>query len=90
MDRETAMQQLKFLWDQVHQTEERSDHLEERMPLHVHAASLNYEKDLTRLQGEYNRVARTAWESGLLTADEIEREGLPFQFEHHKESRNPS
>lgn len=82
MDRAEALTRLKFLHDQVHQTAERSDHLGERMPLHVHPDSLNYPKDLTRLKGEYNRLAGKAQADGLFTAVEMQREGLPPQFDH--------
>lgn len=81
MDRAEALEKLKFLYDQVHQTAERAEHLEERLPLHIHPQSLNYERDLSRFQGEYNRLARQAWEQGLLTAGDLETEGLPTEFD---------
>ncbi len=80
MDSSEALERLKFLHDQVHQTAERSEHLEERMPLHVHPQSLNYEQDLTRVKGEYNRLARDLLSQGV----NLEAEGLPDQFEQHK------
>lgn len=80
MNRNETMQRLKFLYDQVHQTAERAEHLEERMPLHVHPESLNYEKDLSRIQGEYNRLVRDARGAGTLTESDLEAEGLPAQF----------
>lgn len=80
MNRDETLKQLKFLYDQVHQTAERSEHLEERMPLHVHPESLNYEKDLSRIQGEYNRLVRAARREGLLSETDLESEGLPVQF----------
>lgn len=80
MNRKETLQQLKFLYDQVHQTAERAEHLEERMPLHVHPQSLNYEKDLSRIQGEYNRLARTARVEGVLSETDLKAEGLPTVF----------
>lgn len=84
MDRSEALNQLKFLYDQVHQTAERVEQLPERMPLQVQAQSLNYEDDLLRLQGEYNRAVQRAQAEGLLTAADLEGEGLPLQFERRK------
>lgn len=52
------LKRLKFLCDQVHHTAERRAHLEERMPLHIHPQSLNYDDDLTGIQGEYNRMVQ--------------------------------
>lgn len=80
MTREETLQRIKFLYDQVHQTAERAEHLEERMPLHVHPESLNYEKDLTRIQGEYNRLVQTAQAEGILTPSDLEAEKLPLRF----------
>lgn len=84
LNRVEALEQLKFLWDQVHQTAERIEHMPVSMPLGVHADSLNYEKDLTRFQGEYNRLAQTAQSAGLLSAQEIQAEGLPHRFERER------
>lgn len=81
MNRSETMKRLKFLYDQVHQTAEREEHLEERMPLQVQANSLNYHKDLSRLQGEYNRLVQSAQAEGLLTSAELEAAELPHQFE---------
>lgn len=81
MDRAEALEKLKFLYDQVHQTAERAEHLEERMPLHVHPQSLNYERDLSRVKGEYNRLARELQERGI----SLDYEGLPAQFDQHNE-----
>ncbi len=80
MNRSESMQRLKFLYDQVHQTAERAEHLEERMPLHVHPQSVNYEKDLSRIKGEYNRLVQQLQESAMLTSADLEAEGLPVQF----------
>ncbi len=84
MDQIEALERLKFLHDQVHQTAERSDHLAERMPLHVHPDSVNYPKDLTRLKGEYNRLVGKAQTDGLITVAELQREGLPPKFDQSK------
>lgn len=84
MERSDVLNRLKFLYDQVHQTAERVEHLPERMPLHVHPESLNYEEDLVRIQGEYNRTAQQAQAEGVLTAAELEEEGLPLQFQRQK------
>jgi hypothetical protein len=81
MDREDTLNRLKFLHDQVHQTAERIEHLPASMPLHVHPQSLNYDKDLLRFEGEYNRLALAACTEGLLDATQLEAEGLPAQFE---------
>jgi len=80
MDQRETMERLKFLYDQVHQTAERAEHLEERMPLHVHPQSLNYERDLDRVKGEYNRLVQHMQESAMLTNQDLEDEGLPVQF----------
>lgn len=82
MDRSEALHQLKFLYDQVHQTAERVEHLPERLPPDVHPTSLNYEKDLSRIQGEYNRLVRSAQEEGLLSEQDLEGEGLPLHFDN--------
>lgn len=80
MERSKALHQLKFLYDQVHQTAQRVEHLPERMPYHVHPESLNYEKDLVRIKGEYNRLAQSAQAEGVLTSADLEAEGLPPRF----------
>jgi len=85
VDRSEMLNQLKFLYDQVYQTSERLQHLPERMPMQVEAQSLNYDDDLLRLQGEYNRAVKRAQEEGLLTAADLEAEGLPLQFERRKQ-----
>lgn len=84
MERWEALQRLKFLHDQVHQTAERCEHLGERMPMHVQAASLNYEQDLMRVQGDYNRLVRAVQVEGLFTVVELEAEGLPLHFDQGK------
>lgn len=81
MERHETMEQLKFLYDQVHQTAEREEHLQERMPVHVEARSLNYEKDLTRIKGEYNRLVRTALEEGILRTEDLRQNHLPERWE---------
>lgn len=81
MNRNETLERIKFLYDQVHQTAERREHLQERMPLHVHPQSLNYEKDLSRIRGEYNRLVQSARAEGLLSAADLEAEELPQQFD---------
>lgn len=81
MNRQEGMNELKFLYDQVHQTAERKEHLGERMPLHVEARSLNYGKDLRRIRSEYNRLSRDLREAGTVSQAELEAEGLPAEFE---------
>ncbi|MFZ5817896.1 MAG: hypothetical protein ACOY93_21810 [Bacillota bacterium] len=81
MNRSETLERLKFLYDQVHQTAERREHLEERMPLHVHPASLNYGEDLARIRDEYNWLAKQARAGRLLTEADLEAEGLPVQFD---------
>lgn len=80
MNRSETIERLKFLYDQVHQTAERQEHLEERVPLHVHPESLNYDEDLSRIKGEYNRLVRTARAEGALTEGDLAAEELPEQF----------
>ncbi len=84
MDRADAINRLKFLYDQVYQTAERRDHLPERLPLDVRPRSLNYDKDLTRLTAEYNRLARQVQAEGVLTAAALEAEGLPLEMHARK------
>lgn len=80
MNRSEALQQLKFLYDQVYQTAERVEHLSERLPLNIHPTSINYERDLSRIEGDYNRLARSAQQAGLLSEQDLEAEGLPLHF----------
>lgn len=77
--RET-LERLKFLYDQVHQTAERIEHLPERLPLDIRPRSLNYEEDLARIRAEYNRLAREARDRGWLTGAALEAEGLPLHL----------
>lgn len=83
MDRNERLEQLKSLSFQVHQTSRRQEHLPNSMPLHVHPESINWEKDLTRLQGEYNRLARAAMADGLLTPADLAEAGLPESISDH-------
>lgn len=78
--REQALDRLKFLYDQVHQTGERLEHLPERLPLPIRPESVNYGEDLARLKNEYNRLAREVQAEGLLTAADLEAAGLPTRF----------
>ena len=81
MKREETLERLKFLYDQVHQTAERQEHLPERLPLPIEPQSLNYDKDLSRFEGEYNRLVRSAQAEGLLTDMDLAENGLPQQFD---------
>lgn len=81
MNQQALLERLKFLYDQVHQTAERAEHLSERLAYPLDPASLNYDEDLTRLQGEYNRLVRSAEADGLLSAAQLAAEGLPAQFQ---------
>jgi hypothetical protein len=83
VNRADTLHRLKFLWDQVHQTAERIEHLPSDMPLHVHPQSLNYAEDLVRIKGEYNQLAREAVASGLLSAHDLQAEDLPQSFDRH-------
>jgi hypothetical protein len=84
-----ALQRLKFLYDQVHQTAERIEHLPQSLPLDIAPASLNYEKDLSRLQGEYNRLVQQLEADGLLYPAELEAQRLPHSFTSPKLNRHP-
>ncbi|MGE5673250.1 MAG: hypothetical protein ACM3XM_05135 [Mycobacterium leprae] len=81
MKQEEALQQLHDLWDLAHRTYERQVNLPEAMPLHVHPQSLNYGKDLTRAEGEYNRLVAKCWADGILTAADLARVGLPERLD---------
>lgn len=81
MERDETLERLKFLYDQVHQTAERADHLQERLAFPIEPRSLNYEKDLTRITGEYNRLVSSAQADGRLTPADLEQNGLPDQFD---------
>lgn len=81
MNQSEALERIKFLYDQVHQTAERQEHLQERMPLQVHPQSLNYGKDLSRIKGEYNRMVQFVQTEGLLSRSDLEGEGLPIRFD---------
>jgi hypothetical protein len=75
-----ALRRLKFLYDQVHQTAERVEHLPAALPLHIHPESLNYPEDLRRIEAEYNRLAGSAMAEGTFTAADLEAEGLPAHW----------
>ena len=81
MRRKEILARLEMLHDQVHQTAERMAHLPERLPMEIEPQSLNYDRDLSRFQGEYNRLVREAQAEGLLSAADLEEYGLPEQFE---------
>lgn len=74
------IEQLRFLYDQVHQTAERIEQLPERLAMDIEPQSLNYEEDLQRLKGEYNRLVQESQAAGALSAEEILAAGLPLQF----------
>lgn len=81
MDARETMERVKFLHDQVHQTAERKEHLPERIPMDVRPESLNYGEDLRRLRGEYDRFVQEAVAGGVLSAHDLEREGLPLSLD---------
>lgn len=84
MNQPHALERLKFLYDQVHQTAERIAHLPQSLPLGIEPASLNYEKDLSRLQGEYNRLVQQLEAEGLLSSTELEAQRLPRSLARNK------
>lgn len=81
LDRSTTLDRLRSLAAQVDRTAERASDLPHQMAFHVHPQSLNYEKDLLRLQGEYNRMVLAAHVDGILTAADLAAEGLPVHYE---------
>ncbi|WP_374711298.1 hypothetical protein [Symbiobacterium terraclitae] len=81
MTREEALERLKFLYDQVHQRAERQEHLQARLPLDIEPQSLNYDEDLERFRGEYNRLVQAARAAGILSAADLEQRGLPDRME---------
>lgn len=83
MDRTATLEKLKFLYDQVHQTAERIEHLPSSLPLDVRPRSLNYGQDLKRLESEYNHLVQVAREQGLLKPADLDAEGLPHHFDGH-------
>lgn len=85
MDGREALDRAKYLHDQVHQTAERGEHLQERMPLGVRPESLNYGEDLERLKAEYGRFVQQAMAGGLLGPQDLEREGLPLRFDQTRQ-----
>lgn len=85
MNGREALDRAKFLYDQVHQTAERGEHLQERMPLGVRPESLNYGEDLQRLKGEYARFIQEAVSGGWLNPQDLEREGLPLRFDQERQ-----
>ncbi|HYG57884.1 MAG TPA: hypothetical protein VD902_07440 [Symbiobacteriaceae bacterium] len=83
MDRARTLHRLKFLWDQVHQTAERLEHLPSARPLHVHAESLNYPEDMSRFKREYNWLVQSALYDKTLTESDLQAAGLPPRFDWH-------
>lgn len=83
MNRDKTLHRLKFLWDQVHQTEERMEHLPASLPLDVHPESLNYPEDLARIKAEYNWLAKSALQDQTLTEGDLAAEQLPREFTQH-------
>lgn len=77
MRRNEILERLRELYHQAHETLERAEHLPERLPLDVQPRSLNYDRDLSRIQGEYNRLVGLAQAEGLLSASDLEAQGLP-------------
>ena len=65
----------------MHQTAARTERLPERLPLGIEPESLNYDQDLARFQEEYNRLVGEAQAEGVLSAADLEAQGLPDRFE---------
>ncbi|HWH70916.1 MAG TPA: hypothetical protein VNT26_16120 [Candidatus Sulfotelmatobacter sp.] len=82
LQKQHVLHRLKFLYDQVHQTAERIEHLPASMPLHIHPQSLNWDEDLHRFEDEYNWLVGQALADKTLTEGELEAEGLPARFPH--------
>jgi hypothetical protein len=80
MERTEALQRLKFLYDQVHQTAERVEHLPAALPLDIHPESINYADDLRRIQEEYNHLADTGFARGFLSPADLAEAGLPVHW----------
>jgi len=80
VQKENVLHRLKFLYDQVHQTAERVQHLPASMPLHVHPQSLNWDEDLHRFEDEYNWLVGQALADKTLTPDELAAQELPERF----------
>ena len=80
MNRDKTLHRLKFLWDQVHQTAERIEHLSAALPLDVEPKSLNYPDDLARMKAEYNWLAKSAMQDKTLTEGDLAAEQLPLEF----------
>lgn len=77
MERNETLDRLQSLFDRVHRTAERGDHLQERVPLPVQTRSLNYAQDLENLQGEYRRLVSAALAEGVVNEIDLAAAGLP-------------
>lgn len=80
MHKANTLERLKFLYDQVHQTAERVDHLPASLPIHIQPKSLNWDDDLHHLEAEYNWLAGQALADKTLTESELAEAGLPVRF----------
>lgn len=75
-----TLHRLKFLFDQVHQTAERVEHLPASLPLDIQPKSINWGEDLQRIEAEYNWLAGQALADKTLSEAELAAEGLPARF----------
>lgn len=82
MHKGNTLRRLKFLFDQVHQTAERVEHLPAALPLEIHPTSINWDEDLHRFEDEYNWLVGQALADKTLTPEELQAEGLPQRFPH--------
>ncbi|HWI52101.1 MAG TPA: hypothetical protein VNT01_08160 [Symbiobacteriaceae bacterium] len=80
MQKADTLCRLKFLYDQVHQTAERVEHLPASLPLDIQPASINWNDDLHRIEAEYNWLAGQALADKTLSEAELAAEGLPARF----------
>ncbi|MDF2630311.1 MAG: hypothetical protein K0R39_4142 [Symbiobacteriaceae bacterium] len=80
MHKGNTLQRLKFLFDQVHQTAERVEHLPAALPLDIQPVSINWDEDLRRFEDEYNWLVGQALADKTLTVEELQAEGLPEHF----------
>lgn len=77
---ENVYERLQFLYDQVHQTSERVNHLHSALPMDIRPRSLNYGEDLQRLMAEYNSLVRQATESGAISKAALLERRLPWRM----------
>lgn len=80
MQKAETLRRLKFLYDQVHQTAERVEHLPASLPLDIQPTSINWDADLQRIEAEYNWLAGQALADKTVSEAELAAEGLPARF----------